>query len=108
MSVNSVEEAIHFAAENGIILSSPPRVAGQYIFLDVNTEATNLAAFYSWAEVNPNAYPMQDAWRPFIWYDSKIGTADSWGTNTLLGSIECFPESIGQILTTYFKTSCVK
>ena len=102
--IESVAHATAFSEENGILLLGPPRLCGNYVILDVDADATDLTGFYSWAEVLPNEMPLREVWRPFIWRESKIAGEDTWGTNTFLNSVDCSPESIGQILTTYFKT----
>ena len=98
-----MEAAAAFASENGIELLREPRQVGDYVFLDVDSEQTDLAGFYSWSEILPTDH-LKEVWRPFLWRDSKIADTDMWGTNTLLNTVQCSPESIGKILTTYFKT----
>jgi hypothetical protein len=98
IQVNSVEEAVAFAAENEIVAAGPPLVKNNYVFIPVDSHRTYLPAFYSWGEVLPNEQPMREVWRAFIWRTP----GDSWGTNTMLDSVRCSPDSVGQILNSYF------
>jgi hypothetical protein len=100
IQVNSLEEAVAFANENEIIAAGPPLVKNDYVFIPVDSYKTYLPAFYSWSEVMQNEQPMREVWRPFVWRTP----GDSWGTNAMLNSVRCSPDSAGKILSSYFSS----
>lgn len=91
ITVETVDEALAFAAENEFpLLSFAPVVAGQFVYLPIDLRETSaLATFYTWKELAPHEQPMREAWRPFLWNKSTAG--DTWGTNTYLKEIDLAP-----------------
>jgi hypothetical protein len=101
MEVDSMEQAVQFASENGLELTSAPVVEGTLIFLPVSAETKGLNLFYTWDETSVAAGTLQDVWRPFIWVD---GDSDALGTNVYLSEIPLTPsDSVATVLSTYFK-----
>jgi hypothetical protein len=86
--VDSVEDALAFAKENGFPLLDKPIVTNDVIYLLVDSKCKELASFYSWGEIQPNSIPMKEVWRPFLWVKDE---GDVWGTNQYLNEIKVSP-----------------
>ena len=86
--VENVEEALHFARENGFSLMTAPVVNNNIIYLLVDPKCKELKSFYSWGEIQTNDMPMKEVWRPFLWVRD---TTDIWGTNQYLNDIKVGP-----------------
>jgi hypothetical protein len=66
-SVDPLEYAATFAADNGIPLLSAPVSSSSSIFLHVDASHPGLADFYTWREIPPGTTPPKEGWRPFVW-----------------------------------------
>jgi hypothetical protein len=84
--VETVEDALTYAAENEIPLTGAPVVSTHFIFLPVDSTSSLLDTFYTWNETQPDEQPMRTVWRPFVWI-SNSGSNDVWGTNIYLQDI---------------------
>jgi hypothetical protein len=105
MEANSVEEATLFASENGLDLTGPPTIHGEFVFLDISPATKGLHLFYTWAETTVGASALQDVWRPFVWV---LGATDVLGTNVYLSDVSLgHDHSAYSVLTTYFKAKPV-
>lgn len=85
-SVQTVDDALTYAAENEIPLTGAPVVSTHFIFLPVDSTSALLDTFYTWNETQPDEQPMRTVWRPFVWI-SNSGSNDVWGTNIYLQDI---------------------
>jgi len=95
--VENVEEALHFARENGFSLMMEPVVNNNIVYLLVDPKCKELKSFYSWGEIQMNDMPMKEVWRPFLWVRD---TTDIWGTNQYLNDIKVGPNvSVYDVLT---------
>ncbi len=94
MSIESANDAVPFADENGIAVKHV-HATPQAVYMEVQPSAT-LADFYTWAEITPGQQPMQECWRPFLWSSPNIGSNDG------LKEIELGPGSVFSILEGYF------
>lgn len=102
-SVDSVEDAATYAAENDIPLTGTPFLKGGAVFLPVDSTSTLLDQFYTWNETRPDEQPMRTVWRPFIWITANNSDSDVWGTNVHLKDVlvgNCL--SVFQVITDYF------
>ena len=86
--VDSVEDALAFAKENGFSLVGEPIINKDVVYLLVDSKSKELASFYTWGEIQPNTTPMKEVWRPFLWVKDK---GDMWGTNQYLSDIKVGP-----------------
>ena len=102
-SVESLEDAAMYAAENDIPLTGEPFLRGNTIFLPVDSASTLLDQFYTWNETRPDEQPMRTVWRPFVWITPTDSNEDIWGTNVHLKNVEVGNGlSVLQIITEYF------
>ena len=101
ISIEDSVSAESFCEANDLHMIGSPVKHGDIIFVNVDTEMTDMESFYIWSEILPNTIPMKEAWRHFVWNDD---TDDKWGINLPLYSIECTnTHSIGQLFDAYFK-----
>ena len=103
MTMDDSISADSFCKANDLVMKGSPFERDGILFVNIDTEKTDMNSFYTWSEVLPNTLPMREVWRPFIWNNEPT---DTWGVNSQLFSVECGEKyNIGQILTAYFKTN---
>jgi len=84
IEVNSLDEAVDFAKENGFKILGKPVVRENIVFLMIDSSSKELSSFYTWSDIQHNQMPMKEIWRPFLWV---MTSEDLWGTNQYLNNI---------------------
>jgi hypothetical protein len=101
ISLDKTQTVDSFCKQNDIYISDTLKEYEDIVFVDVDTERTDMDSFYKWSEVLPNTLPMKEVWRHVVW---NKDLDDKWGTNIHLHSIDCANKyTIGKILDAYFK-----
>ena len=75
-----------FLSANELFLKGEPIIAGELVFVTIDSEITDIQSFYTWREVPVGTVPAKEVWRSFLWFSINDNT-DPLGVNQLLQTI---------------------
>jgi hypothetical protein len=94
-----------FLSANELFLKGEPIIAGELVFVTIDSEITDIQSFYTWREVPVGTVPAKEVWRSFLWFSINDNT-DPLGVNQFLQTISLAhsEHTVFSVITSYLKT----